>query len=33
VTRGGGVYDTRKKYVTNWDMFFPSTNNVPFLAD
>jgi hypothetical protein len=33
VTRGGGVFDARKKYVTNWGMFFPSTNHVPFLPD
>jgi prepilin-type N-terminal cleavage/methylation domain-containing protein len=33
VTRGGGLFDARKKHVTHWGMFFPSTNNVPFLPD
>jgi prepilin-type N-terminal cleavage/methylation domain-containing protein len=33
IARGGGLYDAQKKYVTNWGMFFKSTNNVPFLAD
>jgi hypothetical protein len=33
VTRGGGVFITRKKFATKWGVFFPSTNNVPFLAD
>jgi hypothetical protein len=33
VTRGGGVYDARRKYARNWGVFFNQTNNVPFLAD
>jgi prepilin-type N-terminal cleavage/methylation domain-containing protein len=33
VCRGGGVFDSRAKYVSTWDRFFTSTNNVPFLAD
>lgn len=33
VTRGGGLFDARKKYVTNWGLFFPTTNNVPFLPN
>jgi len=33
VTRGGGVFDARKKYVSNWGTFFKLTNSVAFLAD
>jgi prepilin-type N-terminal cleavage/methylation domain-containing protein len=33
LTRGGGLFDARKKYVANWGVFFPTTNNVPFLPD
>jgi hypothetical protein len=33
VCRGGAVFDSRAKYVSTWDRFFQSTNNVPFLAD
>ncbi|MEI8353889.1 MAG: hypothetical protein WCG22_05210 [Lentisphaerota bacterium] len=33
VCRGGDVFDSRAKYVSTWDRFFQSTNNVPFLAD
>ena len=33
ISRGGGTFDSRAKYVPNWGTFFKSTNNVPFLAD
>lgn len=33
VTRGGGLFDARKKYVSTWGSFFKLTNNVPFFAD
>jgi prepilin-type N-terminal cleavage/methylation domain-containing protein len=33
VTRGGGLYDARKKYARDWSTFFKLTNNVPMLAD
>jgi Tfp pilus assembly protein PilE len=33
VTRNGGMYDAKPKHMKTWGDFFPSTNNVPFLAD
>jgi len=33
VTRGGGPFDARKKYVSTWETFFKLTNSVPFLGD
>jgi len=33
LTRGGGLFDARKKYVPTWGVLFPRTNSVPFLPD
>jgi prepilin-type N-terminal cleavage/methylation domain-containing protein len=32
VTRGGGVFDAKKKYVSTWEAFYKLTNSVPFLG-
>ena len=33
VTRGGGLFDSKKKYVDKWDPLLKSTNSVEMLAD
>jgi len=33
ISRGGGTFDARAKFVSTWDRFFTSTNHVPFLDD